>query len=264
MARKQGYRALGESKKEKYISRKSFAYRGERSLKSPRAILLCEDTSSAYFYFKYFIREASLAIELEPKAVQKKQDREDGLNEIFVKANYFHRTHPERKVLMVYDLDEFYRRKEPKERNRKAYEEFLKENEKMHETGLFVYLDSFPCFEFWLLLHFVNTKKYYDSYDDLLLDLNRQCALNKFPLAEKLSKKHYSKSAKFWNALCMNLTKYLPTDKLHNAIEKSKSYRWVKGENSHSNIWKFFYVYHTEINAKWPNAVTEANTQDKD
>ena len=238
MARKQGGRDFSVSREGQKGKKKNFALKGGRALSTARAILLCEDTSSAYYYFKFFVSKYQLAVEIEPKTKQtKRMATPKGLNDIFVKANYFHLNYPDRKILMTYDLDEFYRQTAPKEFNKKAYEAFLRENK---DNDQFVYLDSFPCFEFWLLLHFGHTKKYYDSYSELFHSLNKYCKNNNFPQIDKRGSCYYEKSEKYWKRLCDNLFEYFPQDSLKGAISYSNTYELKIGENSHSNIGKFF------------------------
>jgi hypothetical protein len=245
MDRKQGGRSFYSANKSGGVQSKKFTLIGGRSLKESRAILLCEDTSSALYYFKFFKRSYRLNVDVEPKAKQTQKSKSaDGLNKIFVRANFFYNENPDRKVFLAYDLDEFYRQNEPKIANKDVYEAFLKANA---GNKNFIYLDSFPCFEFWLLLHFSKTMKYYDSYDELFKDLTKKCQENKLPAEAKSSSHYYCKSQKYWENLCKDLFKYFPEEKLKDAITYSRTYELEIGKNSHSNIWKFFKEYASEI-----------------
>jgi hypothetical protein len=245
MPRKQGNRKFSSAKENSRIKPKRFTTAGERMLKEPRAILLCEDTSSALYYFKFFVRSFDLNVDIEPKSKQEPKSKSKiELNKIFARAKYFHDTNSNRRIMLAYDLDEFYRKNNPKNPNKHAYEKFLKDNENNKNI---IYLDTFPCFEFWLLIHFCESKKYYDSYEELFKDLTKKCHANKFPVEAKSSSHYYCKSQKYWENLCNDLFKYFPKKNLKDAISCSRAYKLKIGVNSHSNIWKFFEKYASKI-----------------
>lgn len=245
MARKVGGRKIDHSiNVTKQYKSKDFEITGNKQLYSPQIILLCEDTSSAYYYYKYFIKEHKLNVNLEPKAISKenaKKDYPDGLNEIFRKAALFHRKNDNQVIMIAYDLDEFYRKTNPKTKCKNAYEKFVSENS-CHDK--YVYLDTFPCFEYWIYLHYSLSDRYFDSFDLLEPALNKLLLIHKFKTLDNTICSKYSKAAKFWVKKINNGEKYLasnfPTDKLVQALSYSRKHRAIIGTNSHSNIWRFF------------------------
>lgn len=244
MPRKQGNRQVYSAKENKGIKQKIIT-RGERTLNEPRAILLCEDTSSALYYFKFFVRSFDLNVEIEPKTKQEPRSKSKmELDKVFVRAKYFLDTYPDTIIMLAYDLDEFYRKNDPKKSNMYAYEQFVKDNKTNKNI---IYLDTFPCFEFWLLIHFCKSKKYYDSYEELFKELTKKCRAHKFPAEAKSSCHYYCKSQKYWDNLCKDLFKYFPKKSLKDAILYSRAYELKIGENSHSNIWKFFKKYASKM-----------------
>lgn len=252
MSRKTGGRKIDSSKKtEKLFTNKNYDIKGNRQLHSPKIILLCEDTASAYYYYKYFVQQYKLNVDLEPKirgVGSVKIDRPNGLNNIFHKAALFHERNNMQQIMMAYDTDEFYRKTNPKIRCKKAYERFVSDNS---NHGKFVYLDTFPCFEYWLYLHYSQSDKYFESFESLVPELNKLLKKYKFKSLEGSVCSRYSKAASFWVKKENNEYKYLATNfpilNLKQAISYSKKHTAVIGTNSHSNIWKFFNEFKNSI-----------------
>lgn len=89
-----------------------------------------------------------------------------------------------------------------------------------------IFCDSLPSIEYWFLLHYINTNRYYSDSKSIIAELNKSGRLESF---EK--KQNYLQKPDW-------VLKLLEDNKLNDARERAKSFGTV-GE-SYSNIYKAF------------------------
>lgn len=86
-----------------------------------------------------------------------------------------------------------------------------------------------PCFEYWLLLHFEETSKYYDSYDKLLKPLKKY-----LPDYEKTQKYYKNQSKDIYSRLKPNLKQAISN------ANKSGKFNFDNTQTGMSEMQKFF------------------------
>ncbi len=148
--------------------------------------------------------ERSINVNIEPKIPQRKKLAEQFDNVIKLSEDY-------KKVFWIIDFDVIASEtKSAKAQSKTATQSFLKYKNTIKEKYKnVVIIVNNPCLEFWLLLHFETTSKYFDTCEG----------------AEKQLKKHlkdYEKSQKYYikqdNDIYLRLK-----SKLANALKNSKA-----------------------------------------
>ena len=78
------------------------------------------------------------------------------------------------KVFWVVDFDVIYKEtREAKSGKKTALQEFQELHNKCKRNNKIVVVVNNPCFEFWVLLHFLYTNRFYENYKALLPDLQK-------------------------------------------------------------------------------------------
>lgn len=139
------------------------------------------DGECEFWYIQMLSRnEPSINVTLKPDLPQKKTPLEQYTRAIDLSDDYD-------KVFWIVDLDVIIRETNQAGKGKKSalqeFKECYKKLLKNHKEKIVVIINN-PCLEYWYLLHFVETSKYFDSYEKL----------------EKPLKKHlvgYNKTKKF-------------------------------------------------------------------
>jgi hypothetical protein len=126
------------------------------------------DGESEFWYIQMLKRNEKLtSIDLQPKIPQRKKLSEQYDKVIELSEEYD-------KVYWIIDFDVI--NKETREANRgtqTALQEFKGYCDNIEKKeNIFVIINN-PCFEYWLLLHFETTSKFYNSYDELSKQLKK-------------------------------------------------------------------------------------------
>lgn len=122
-----------------------------------------------------------------------------------------------RTIICVFDMDET-RNKVPE---KKKYQAFI---QKYASNPLVIICESMPSIEYWFLLHYLNTNKYY--FDAKTIERELRKYLKNYKKAE-----HYLENENWVKELCSD-------NKLNAAIERAK--RFGVAGKSYSNIYKAF------------------------
>lgn len=111
--------------------------------------------------------EALKSTKIEPKFPQKKQITElVGMAKAKVEEGY-------PKVVLLVDFDEVLSNAEEFQEFQYFYQEYLQENHDKWMNSLLLIVNN-PCLEYWYLLHFNSTNKFYNSYNELVIDLRKK------------------------------------------------------------------------------------------
>ena len=137
------------------------------------------DGECEFWYIQMLKRnERSLNINLEPKLPQKKSvtDQYNKLIELSSEYN---------KVFWIVDFDVIIRESRESRRGEKPIQTFSRYYSLLKEHENIKVIINNPCLEYWYLLHFRQTNRYYDSCDSLMHDLKRIDALSDYDKSEK-------------------------------------------------------------------------------
>ena len=159
------------------------------------------DGESEFWYLQMLKRnERCLDLNLEPKIPQKKslKDQKELVLEL---SNHYD------KVFWIIDYDvintETQATKKGEMSSINEFKKYYKDLTDGSHPNVRIIINN-PCFEFWFLLHFKFTTKYYNSCDNVILDLKKHTVL-----------KAYSKSRKFFTKegsdIYLRLKPYLKT-----------------------------------------------------
>jgi len=104
------------------------------------------------------------------------------------------------KVFWIIDFDVILKEtKECKKGRETVLTKFKKYAEKLKDkkyANVEIVVNN-PCLEFWFLLHFCQTTKYFESYDKLLPELKKQATLSNYEKTEK----YFTKGADIYKRL---------------------------------------------------------------
>jgi len=178
-----------------------------------------------FWYIQMLKRNERVSnIKLEPIIPQKKKLSEQYDSVVALSKDYD-------KVFWIVDFDVII--KETKETKKGAktalqeFKEYVKDIEK-HNENIVVIINN-PCFEYWLLLHYETTNKYYASYDDLEKQLKKY-----LPDYEK-KQKYYTKQN---NDIYLRLVSKLAT-----AISNSKKMDKFDFKNVHTGVSQMYLFF---------------------
>jgi len=131
-----------------------------KSRKDTYAIIV--DGETEVWYFQMLKRnESSLQINIEPKIPQKKKLSDQYKKVCELSEDYT-------KVFWIIDLDVVI-----KESKKIELEGYLKEIKKKNIENIITIFNN-PCLEFWFLLHFIQTTKYFPKCKDVEKQLTKQ------------------------------------------------------------------------------------------
>lgn len=173
--------------------------------KNKPAFAIVVDGDCEVWYLQMLKRnERSINVNIEPKIPQRKKLAEQFDNVIKLSEDY-------KKVFWIIDFDVIASEtKSAKAQSKTATQSFLeyKKTIKGKYNNVVIIVNN-PCLEFWLLLHFETTSKYFDTCEG----------------AEKQLKKHlkdYEKSQKYYTKQDNDIYLRLKS-KLANALKNSKA-----------------------------------------
>ena len=139
------------------------------------------DGECEFWYLQMLRNSENVRIAVSPEMYQKKS-----MDEQYNKVVSY--SEDSEKVFWIIDFDvilketrECKKGKEPALAKFKKYAENLK-GKKFANVEIVV---NNPCLEFWFLLHFCQTTKYFESYDKLLPTLKKQNILSSYDKTEK-------------------------------------------------------------------------------
>ena len=130
------------------------------------------DGECEYWYLQKLRDSENVRIDVFPKLYQKKS-----MNEQYEQVVSY--SEDSEKVFWIIDLDVIL--KETRE-CKKGSGTTLAKFKKYANVEIVI---NNPCLEFWFLLHFCQTTKYFESYDKLLPDLKKQARLSNYEKTEK-------------------------------------------------------------------------------
>jgi hypothetical protein len=114
--------------------------------------------------------ERSLNIHLSPDIYKKNTLKEQYKRVLELAEN-------SEKVFWVVDFDVIYKEtREAKSGKKTALQEFQELHNKCKKNSKIEVVVNNPCFEFWVLLHFLYTNRFYENYKSLLPDLQKHLA----------------------------------------------------------------------------------------
>ena len=114
--------------------------------------------------------EKSQKIHLSPEIYKKKTLEEQYKRVIEL-------TKESEKVFWVVDFDVIYKEsKEAKSGKKTARQKFQELHNKCKKNEKIIVVVNNPCFEFWVLLHFQYTNRFYENYKSILPDLKKYLA----------------------------------------------------------------------------------------
>lgn len=126
-------------------------------------------------------------------------------------------------VICVFDADVYQNK--PKEKTKLS--QFIK---KYSKTNNVIICDSLPSIEFWFLLHFKKSGKYFSNYKEIATELKKY-------ISDYDKKEKYLKQEKWVKVL---------VEKMEIAITNSKSHN--DNTQSYSNIYKAIEILSQQIN----------------
>jgi len=126
------------------------------------------DGECEYWYLQMLKdNERSLKIHLSPEIYKKK-----ALKEQYKKV--IELAEESKKVFWVIDFDVIYKEtQEAKTGKKTSLQEFQELYNKCKKNEKIIVIVNNPCFEFWVLLHFCYTKRFYENYKTLLPHLKK-------------------------------------------------------------------------------------------
>lgn len=173
------------------------------------------DGECELWYLQLLKQEEKLNVYLEPKIPQKKK-----LKEQFKDVEEL--TKESKKVFWIVDFDDIVEKtnnaKTGSETPLKEFEKFYNKCKNKKYKDKIVVIINNPCLEFWFLLHFEQTTKYYETYEKL-----------EKPLKKCLS--GYEKKEKYYKNRRENIYQ-----KLNNNLQKAISNSEKLGEFDFENI----------------------------
>ncbi|MDR2651241.1 MAG: RloB family protein [Prevotellaceae bacterium] len=184
------------------------------------------DGKCELWYLQMLKQRESMNINLEPKLPQKKKlkDQYKLISELSKESEI---------VFWIVDFDVIIKEsKEVKRHEKNKLQEFRETYEKLKKNEKVKILVNNPCLEYWFLLHFEQTSKYYETYDKM-----EKYLIKYLPDYEK-SEKYYKNSRK---NIYENLRPYLQT-----AVANAEKLGKFDFENIHTgvaDIYLFFNKY---------------------
>ncbi|MDR2950283.1 MAG: RloB family protein [Prevotella sp.] len=128
------------------------------------------DGETEFWYIQMLKRnERLISVDLKPEIPQRKKISEQYSKVVDLSKDYD-------KVYWIIDFDVINKETREAKRGTKTALQELKEYwdniEKNHKNIVVVIVNN-PCFEYWLLLHFEATSKFYNSHDELIKQLKK-------------------------------------------------------------------------------------------
>lgn len=132
------------------------------------------DGESEFWYIQMLKRnERLISVDLKPEIPQRKKLSEQYAKVIELSEYYD-------KVYWVVDFDVINKEtRETKKNTKTALQEFKEYHNNIEKNkigNITIVIINNPCFEYWLLLHFESTSKFYPSYDEVAKRLKKYLA----------------------------------------------------------------------------------------
>ena len=129
------------------------------------------DGECEYWYLQMLKdNEQSLKINLSPE-IYKKNTLEEQYRRVIELAK------GSEKVFWIIDFDVIYKEtQETKAGKKTRLQKFRELYNKCKKNDKIIVIVNNPCFEFWVLLHFCYTKRFYENYKTLIPDLQKHLA----------------------------------------------------------------------------------------
>lgn len=175
------------------------------------------DGECEYWYLQMLKdEERSLNIHLSPEIFKKKTLKEQYKRVVELAKDC-------EKVFWVVDFDVILKEtKEAKSGKKTALQEFQELHNKCRKNDKIVVVVNNPCFEFWVLLHFLYTNRFYENYKMLLPELQKYLP-------------DYEKTERYFVRTTPNIYKRLK-DRLQTAISNSKKLGKFDFQNKQSGM----------------------------
>ena len=139
------------------------------------------DGKCEFWYLQMLRNNEDVRIAVSPEIYQKKSMDEQYKQVVLYSED-------SEKVFWIIDFDVILKEtKECKKGSETPLIKFKKYAEELNDkkyANVEIVINN-PCLEFWFLLHFCQTTKYFESYDKLLPDLKKQTILSNYEKTEK-------------------------------------------------------------------------------
>jgi hypothetical protein len=199
--------------------------RPNRKIKQPAPVFsFVVDGECEYWYLQMLKNnERSLKINLSPEIYKKKTLKKQYKRVVELAKE-------SEKVFWVIDFDAIYKEtREAKTGKKKAQQEFQELYNKSQKNEKVIIVVNNPCFEFWVLLHFHYTKRFYENYKSLLPQLQDYLT-------------DYEKTEKYFVRTTPDIYKRLK-DKLQTAVANSKKLGEFDFENAKTGIAEMYKIF---------------------
>ena len=196
--------------------------RQSRKFKPKYAVVV--DGETEFWYIQMLKRNGLINVDLNPQIPQRKKLPEQYSTAINLSKDYD-------KVYWIIDFDVINKEtKEAKKGAKTASQKFKEycDNIKKKYKNIVIIVNN-PCFEYWLLLHFEATSKFYSSYDELIKQLKKH-----LPDYEK-SRVYYTKQN---NDIYLRLAPKLP-----DAIANAKKLTEFDFDNPYLGISQMHFLF---------------------
>lgn len=184
------------------------------------------DGETEFWYIQMLKRnERLISVDLKPEIPQRKKLSGQYSKVVDLSKDYD-------KVYWIIDFDVINKETREAKRGAKTALQELKEycdNIERNYKNIVIVIVNNPCFEYWLLLHFETTSKFYSSYDELIRQLKRHLS-------------DYEKSQTYYTK--QNRDIYLRlTSKLADAISNAKRLTEFDFENPNQGISQMHFLF---------------------
>ncbi|MFA5297070.1 MAG: RloB family protein [Lutibacter sp.] len=198
-------------------------------IKSKTRCAFVVDGECEFWYIQMLKRnERSINVNLEPKIPQRKKLSEQYKLVLELSKDY-------NKVYWIIDFDvidsETRSTKKGHKTAIKEFKEYFNIIEKKHEN-IHVIINN-PCLEFWILLHFETTSKFYENCEKVIDQLKKRYYLP-----------DYEKSQKYYTKQDNDIYLKLKPD-LKNAITNSNKLGMFDFKNPHSGLSQMQLIFET-------------------
>lgn len=195
---------------------------------SKTKFVIIVDGDCEYWYFKMLKRnEKTLAADLKPEIPQKKKLKKQ-FEKVIEESNHYD------KVFWIVDYDVIHNEsrasKNGAETPKQAFKKYVSQLAKKYKNVVIIINNS--CLEFWILLHFETTGKYFDNCEDATKQLKKH-----LPNYEKTSK-YYTKQD---NDIYLRLK-----PKLNDAITNANKLKMFNLDNPDTAITQMHLLFETE------------------
>lgn len=183
------------------------------------------DGETEFWYIQMLKRNEKLvSVDLKPEIPQRKK-----LSEQYAKVLELSKDYD--KVYWIIDFDVINKEtQEAKKGEKTALQELKEYNDNITKkySNIVIVIINNPCFEYWLLLHFEVTSKFYSSYADLVKQLKKH-----LPDYDK-SQVYYTKQNK---DIYLRLSTQLPT-----AIANAKKLKTFDFDNPNTGVSQMHFL----------------------